>query len=778
MTEMTPREALTYLFDFDRFTVKPGFDRAERLLEAVDRPHEEFEAVQVGGTNGKGSVARVVESGLRSAGHSVGLYTSPHMLDVGERVRVDGEKTRKTAMRDFVEEIRPAVEALQREGDPPTFFEVTTVMALYEFSRRDVDYGVLEVGLGGRFDTTSVCSPRVSAVTNVALEHTETLGDTVEEIARDVAHVVPFDGVCVTGAEGTALDILGEKSRERGSRLVEISGDSYSVVDRKPTRQNVHVEVGGDVVELTSPLVGDHQARNVAVAVAALDELGVSADDLREGVRRATWPARFEVVDEDPAVVLDAAHNPAGCAAAAETYRDVYGEDAAVVFGAMADKDVEAMAEEITGVSGSVHVASPAKDRAAPVGRLESAFEREGVDAETHVSVSRALAAALSSGRHVLVTGSLFTVGEARRRWSFDAVSASYLREPEAEDALSRYPGSDATEAVFRTHRHRNLTDDEASELEDSAEASGASMAYSDDGDYVDAAVSGSLAAHRRITGDADLPTTSVNPSDGSTDVMAVVNVTPDSFYDGGRYDSTEAADERVRQVVDEGADVVDVGGESTRPGAEPVPVDEEIERVLPVVEALVDRDVDAEISVDTRNPETARAVLDTGADWINDVTGLDDPEMRDVVADHGCRVVVMDSVDVPVEPSGGAEYDDVVDDVLDRLSEKVLLARRAGVDEEDVVLDPGIGFGKGSDGDWELLRRTDELASVGYPVLIGCSRKSFLTDAVDVPEDERLEPTLAANLVAASKGASVLRVHDVEETVKALRTLEHLEGR
>lgn len=776
MTEKTPREAVDYLYSLDRFTVKPGLERAEHLLEHLGSPETEFEAIQVGGTNGKGSVARFVESVLRQEGYSVGLYTSPHMLDLGERIRVDGELMRRRAMRDYVQEVEPAVEELEDEGDPPTFFEVTTVMALQEFARRDVDVAVLEVGLGGRFDTTSVCTGDIAAVTNVALEHTETLGDTVEEIARDVAHVVPEDGVCVTAAEDQALDALEERARERGARTVEVAESSYRVTGRTPTSQTVEVEYQGDDVTVESPLVGDHQARNTAVAAGVLDEFDVSPEALSEGLHRADWPGRFEVFEDTVDVVLDAAHNPSGCRALADTYRDVYGDDATLVFGAMADKDVESMVAYLSDVAESVYVASPSKDRAAPVGRLKQAFEREGTPVESRDTVLEAVEEAIEAGDTVLVTGSLYTVGEARRRWTTNSVSADYRSPGEAEEACGDHRGFSGDDSVTRTRRLWNLTRQEVEALERAANQR-ASTSTADDGDYIDAVVSASFAGHHRLAEEVELPGSPEVDVAGRTEVMAVVNVTPDSFYDGGRYSSTEEAVDRALEAVEEGADVVDVGGESTRPGADPVPVDEEIDRVLPVVEEVVSRDVDAEVSVDTRNPETAQRVLDAGADWINDVTGLEDPDMHDVVADSGCRVVVMDSVDVPVEPGGGAEYDDYVADVVSRLDRKIVLARRAGVSEEDIVVDPGIGFGKGSEGDWTLLRRTDELASLGYPLLVGCSRKSFLTDAVDVPEEERLEPTLAANVVAARKGARYLRVHDVRETVKALRTVEYLEG-
>jgi dihydropteroate synthase len=254
---------------------------------------------------------------------------------------------------------------------------------------------------------------------------------------------------------------------------------------------------------------------------------------------------------------------------------------------------------------------------------------------------------------------------------------------------------------------------------------------------------------------------------------MGILNVTPDSFYDGGRHDAVDDAVERAYEMDEAGADIIDVGGESTRPGAEPVPVEEELQRVLPVVERIAE---DMTVSVDTYKPEVARRALDAGADILNDVTGLANPETRHVAADAGCRVIVMDSVNVPVEPSAENYYDDVVTDVARRLSERVLRTRRAGIDPEDIIIDPGVGFGKGADGDLELLRRVDEIASLGYPVLYGCSRKSFLGKVTDTSKKDRLVPSVAAHFHAGMKGAEYVRVHDVEETVRALRLADALQ--
>src|SRR5699024_1644491 len=213
---------------------------------------------------------------------------------------------------------------------------------------------------------------------------------------------------------------------------------------------------------------------------------------------------------------------------------------------------------------------------------------------------------------------------------------------------------------------------------------------------------------------------------------------TPDSFHDGGEFDSTEQAVARAEEMVTEGADIIDVGGESTRPGAEPVPIEDERDRILPVIERIAD--LDALISVDTRRAAVAPAALDAGADIINDVTGLADPAVRFVAADYDCPLIVMHSINALVDPDSEIDYDDVAEDVLDELTERVLLAEEAGLDRGKIIVDPGLGFGKHPREGFAILGRTDEFGALGCPVLIGHSHKSMFGLVSD--SDERPSAT------------------------------------
>jgi dihydropteroate synthase len=255
--------------------------------------------------------------------------------------------------------------------------------------------------------------------------------------------------------------------------------------------------------------------------------------------------------------------------------------------------------------------------------------------------------------------------------------------------------------------------------------------------------------------------------------VMGVLNVTPDSFSDGGLYLDVEAAVAHAREMAAAGAAIVDVGGESTRPGAEPVAEDEELRRVVPVVERIATAaDSHARVSIDTRKLAVAEAALQAGARIVNDVSAFRSaPEMAGLVASAGADCCLMHMLgDDPRTMQADPRYDDVVAEVKAFLEERLAFAAGEGVPEESVWLDPGIGFGKTVEHNLELLRRLDEIVAIGRPVVIGASRKSFLGKLTGRPERERVAATVAANVVALERGASIFRVHDVAETADALK--------
>jgi len=796
-------EAAEFLFDLRRFRMRAGTEATVDLLAHLGDPQDGPRYVQVGGSNGKGSTARMVESVLSEAGLEVGLYTSPHIDDVRDRIRVDGRPIPKAAVVEFVSAVRDYVTERGAEGTSPTFFEVLTAMAFWYFGREDVDVAVLEVGIGGRLDATSAVEPDASAVTSVSLEHTSILGDTVEEIARDKATVAPQDRPLVTGARGDALDAI-TAATDDPIVVGEADDCDVRVTAGAPTErieQPVEIAGLGWGVETTLQLLGEHQARNAGVAatlarqVAAVDE-----GELARGLRSATWPGRFEVVGREPLVVLDGAHNPDACGALAGVMADIDYADLHLVFGAMHDKDHRAMVDALPDAA-HITVCEPDVPRAEDRDVLGRVFERAGAAQVDRVgsvenALDRALAAA-APGDCVLVTGSLYTVAEARPRWTRTHVrkrteTVEDVREV-LEDANVTDPGiwrmrGKGVHRVVRTRVRPRQARYLKEELLSLGGECGLSALSGQHEERIDVVMMATLAQFNRLIeklggqpfglaqvaeeirqalGIRTEPKRHGFPWEDGPAVMGILNVTPDSFHDGGQFDTVEAAVAQAEAMAEAGASIVDVGGESTRPGAEPVSPATERERVLPVVERIASLDV--MVSVDTRRSGVAAAAIDAGADLLNDVSGLADPEMAHVAAEADVPLVVMHSIDAPVVPGREVQYDDVVEDVLRDLGERVLLAERAGLDREQILVDPGVGFGKSRAESFELLGRIGEFRALGCPVLVGHSHKSML-DAIG--SDQRGSATVAGTALAAERGADVIRVHDVAENVAAVRAV------
>jgi len=259
--------------------------------------------------------------------------------------------------------------------------------------------------------------------------------------------------------------------------------------------------------------------------------------------------------------------------------------------------------------------------------------------------------------------------------------------------------------------------------------------------------------------------------------IMGIVNVTPDSFSDGGHHDTLDAAIEHAHRLIAEGAHILDIGGESTRPGSPRVSLQDEANRVLPVIEAL--RDADIPLSVDTYKPEIMRSALDAGADMLNDIRGFaSDAALQVAAADRRCGLCVMHMLGEPqTMQAGEPHYDDVVGDVRHFLLRQCQRLIAAGVAPERIVLDPGLGFGKTTEHNYTLLARMRNLGALGYPVLIGLSRKTMIGAVTGKPVDQRVAGSVAGALAAAARGAAIVRVHDVAQTADALAVWEAVES-
>ena len=401
--------------------MRPGLERIHALLEALDHPERRVSIVQVGGTNGKGSAAVMVASVLKAAGLRVGLYTSPHLCSFRERVRINGEAISQAAVVEGVEELWPLI----RQWDP-TVFEAVTALALTHFARQGVDLAVLEVGMGGRLDATTVGSPLVSVISPVDYDHQAFLGWSMEAIASEKAAIIR-SGMAVAAAQAPAV---GEILCRRAATVrvpLWLEGRELSVRLRSRNLSGQRLGVSGpgwSVEDFFLPLLGSFQPQNALLAVAAVKALaraGIRVPDavIREGLRRVHWPGRFQLVGRDPWVVLDGAHNPAGAQALAASLRDAFGDEPkTIIVGISRDKDKAGILKALAPVASRLILTASTHPRATPPEELRALLPPTDARVELAQSVGEALGVSLSPPETaiVCVTGSLFTVADVLSR--------------------------------------------------------------------------------------------------------------------------------------------------------------------------------------------------------------------------------------------------------------------------------------------------------------------------------------------------------------------------
>lgn len=423
---------------------KFDLDHMRVLLDALENPERKFPAVLIAGTNGKGSTAATLAAILQASDLKTALYTSPHLVRINERVRINGSPITDDAFAGIHDLVDRTAERLVSEAElpwHPSFFEMLTAIAFEYFAREKVDIAVLEVGMGGRLDATNVVEPRISVITDISLDHQKFLGNTLTEIAREKAGTIRPDGVVVTLPQTPeANDVIGNTILSQNSKGVSavpyvppVSPNSSQYLVPSTQQKAGYVaryplQVMGKEISIETPLVGRHQLRNIALAIAAAEQLSqqgfatITAASIERGIRETHWPGRFQVLaatPEHPEVVFDVAHNPAGAWALRSTLSATYEDRPLIfVFGAMRDKSISEMAEILFPLADRViatHVENP---RAATPAEIRDAAQRVSVEIDDAPDVASALVkarAAAGTRGLVVVTGSIYIVGEAMR---------------------------------------------------------------------------------------------------------------------------------------------------------------------------------------------------------------------------------------------------------------------------------------------------------------------------------------------------------------------------
>ncbi len=403
---------LTWLFARQRFGIKPGLERVQALLTRLGRPERAFDAVLVGGTNGKGSCSSTLASIMTRSGRRTGLFTSPHLTHFSERFSVGGAQLPDEDLLSGLAAVRPHAEALEA-----TFFEIVTALACVVFARAGAELVIMEVGLGGRFDATNALSPRLSVITGVALDHTDILGDTVGEIAADKAGIMRPGILTLTGAVGDALEVIEDAARKLGATLWAV-GHDISVDARDLGWSGLRCRVSSPLgrVDVTTPLLGLHQAPNVALAVVAAQVLGAPVAALQAGAAQTRWPGRLEPLPwRDRTFLLDGAHNPQAALALALALRRLEVVPVKLIFGTTRDKNVPEMVAALEPcVTEVVVTRARLSPRAASPETLTLYWSVPTLVAETPEAALALAYARSSPGEVVVVAGSLYLIGEVR----------------------------------------------------------------------------------------------------------------------------------------------------------------------------------------------------------------------------------------------------------------------------------------------------------------------------------------------------------------------------
>ncbi|MFP3869819.1 MAG: bifunctional folylpolyglutamate synthase/dihydrofolate synthase [Syntrophobacteria bacterium] len=411
--------AINYLYDLQKYGIKFGLSSTRNLLQRLGNPHENLKAIHIAGTNGKGSTAAMLSAILSGAGHRVGLYTSPHLLRFNERFRINDQEAEDEEILEVFRGVRRVVD----EREPPTFFEMTTAMALSLFASKQVDWAILEVGMGGRLDATNVIQPQSTIITTISLEHQEFLGSTLKRIAREKAGIIKEQVPLVTAVN--RADVLALIK----VRCMEARAPCYRVGREIKVRtlgqgRFAYRGLGWRLEDLYSPLAGRHQIANAATALGTLevleraDHFRLTTEQISRGLARTNWPGRLEWLSRRPPVLVDGAHNYEGIVALCQALQEAYTyRRLIVVLGVMADKDLRRMLFKLAPLAERLILTRPRYERRAEPGLL---LKLAGGFAERTV-VIRSAQAALEKAVHlarqedlVLVTGSLYFIGEVK----------------------------------------------------------------------------------------------------------------------------------------------------------------------------------------------------------------------------------------------------------------------------------------------------------------------------------------------------------------------------
>lgn len=431
-------DSINYLYGLQKYGIKLGLEKTESILSAAGSPHKDFRTVHIAGTNGKGSTSAMIASILRAYGCKVGLFTSPHLISFTERIMVNGVQISESEVVGLTKEVKAAIDSLNVET--PTFFEFVTVMAFLYFSRKGIDWGVIEVGMGGRLDCTNVIIPEASVITRISYDHKEFLGDTLTAIAGEKAGIIKKAVPVISSPqEKEALEVIIKKASELSAPLYLYGNDfssNLNSLDINGVRFDYfdsEIDIsGGKIANLFTPLAGHYQLINASVAVKAATVLlkqrlyENELRRLRDGLASTHWRGRLQIVSRNPLVIIDGAHNPDASLKLSQFIKEqLSGYKIILVTGIMSDKDIKGILLPLMPLCAEIIFTSPNYGRAASPQTLFEIAEDEGYDSKIAQTVKEALKMAFEIAKNsseqeksskkplILITGSFYTIGEA-----------------------------------------------------------------------------------------------------------------------------------------------------------------------------------------------------------------------------------------------------------------------------------------------------------------------------------------------------------------------------
>jgi len=418
---MNYRDCIEWLNSFEKFGIKLRLDRIMNICNNLENPQDYYKIVHVGGTNGKGSVCRFLESVLVNSGYVVGTYTSPHLQRFSERFVVNKKEISENEIVNLVSKIKPIIDKMIDEDNIPTYFEIVTAIAFQYFKEKNVDIAIIEVGLGGRFDATNIVDPIVAVITNVTLEHQKILGYKIKDIAYEKAGIIKKNIPTITAARGEALKVINNVAQEKVSNIKIISNNSWRIINKK--LDFWHYIVNGSLKEynIKTSMIGKHQGENIAITIAAIESLQMNGiyitdESIDEAFLNIKNPGRMEIAGINPLILLDGAHNISAMKYLRSTLEDDFSyEKLILIIGILSDKNIQEILDIISPIADTIIATKSQVSRAFDPRVLKEMVKNKEVIVKDRIDEAIIYAIKIAKKSDLIcITGSLYTVGEAR----------------------------------------------------------------------------------------------------------------------------------------------------------------------------------------------------------------------------------------------------------------------------------------------------------------------------------------------------------------------------